>query len=421
MDGLALLLIDPLTPSLVKDSGLAPIVFPAWCTTTAEHTLIMGHILQLGDSKVVRKMAGKESEPDKIETQVIKLQVYKDQFETNWQVFAQAPVRTLLQQIDALQLCKGHNCGLECPKHHPDIDETLDAVILEVWSRIFVDDNGKRADSDKSVLFSVFLRLPASALHKLLTTLPLGVYAEPRGAQPREHDENYRVIWLPGVGHQEALHKCRTFAKSVCLVRLKNKYGIRVRKCDEASAWGTLRPGVGFMDVTIQKIHELFPMPHGTQRQALTQILKDWSWPARVLQPGKGNHHHMAWRVGSAVAPPASVMAAFGSDVIITAVKDLQVQESKPQIYATAKTQRHLRELPTSTAGAKVASSSDPWIDDDPWGGYRTTTAPVSTASSSTRRAEIREQIRNDVQTAVREVHRDDKMDDSNNDYTTEN
>eukprot|EP00435_Cladocopium_sp_Y103_P049900 s843_g15.t1 len=362
MDGLALLLIDPPPPAIVKDSGLTPIVFPAWCTTTAEHTLIMGHILQLGDSKVVRKMAGKESEPDKIETQVVKVQVYKDQLEMNWSTFAQAPVRALLQLVDALHLCKGQNCGWECPKHHPDLDETLDAVILEVWSRNFVDANGKRAESSKAELFTVFLRLPASALHKVLTSLPSGIYAEPRGKQPREHDENYKVIWLPGMSHQDALHQCKTFAKSVCLVRLKNKYGIRVRKCDEASAWGVLRPGVDFMDMTIQKIYELFPIPHGTQRQAITQILSDWTWPARALQPGKGNFHHMAWRIGSAVAPPAPVMTAFGSDVIITAVKDLQVHENKPQIYATAKTQKLLRDQPSSSTSAKPASAGDPLV-----------------------------------------------------------
>eukprot|EP00435_Cladocopium_sp_Y103_P035368 s1388_g9.t1 len=403
-----------------EDSGITPIVFPAWCTTTAEHTLIMGHILQLGDSKVVRKMAGKESEPDKIDTQVVKVQIYKDQLETNWSTFAQAPVRTLLQMVDALQLCKGQNCGLECPKHHPDIDETLDAVILEVWSRNFVDANGKRADSLKAELFTVFLRLPASALHKVLTSLPTGIYAEPRGKQPREHDENYKVIWLPGVSYPDALHQCKTFAKSICLVRLKNKYGIRVRKCDEASAWGVLRPGVEFMDMTIQKIYELFPIPHGTQRQAINQILSDWSWPARALQPGKGNFHHMAWRIGSAVAPPAPVLTAFGSDVIITAVKDLQVHENKPQIYATAKTQKLLRDQPSSSTSIKPASAGDPWLDSDPWGGYGKITA-TSAPSRSTRTEEIRDQIRTDVQQAVKEVQRDDKMDDAHDLYTTEN
>jgi hypothetical protein len=112
-----------------------------------------------------------------------------------------------------------------------------------------------------------------------------------------------------------------------------------VRKGDEASAWSKLRPGIDFVDMSIQKIYELFPMPHGTQRHAVTQILQDWEWQARALQPGKGNFHHMAWRVGSATPPPASIMTAFGGDVIITAIKDLQVQETKPTIYATPKTQ----------------------------------------------------------------------------------
>ena len=127
------------------ESRLDPMVFPAYCNSTEEHTIIMGHTLQLGDSKIRRKMASIESEPDKIETRVTKMRVYKDQLEMDWEGFVTAPVRHLLQMIEAMQLCRSQQCGVERAKIHPGLDEALDAVIMDVWSRSFLDEQGKGA------------------------------------------------------------------------------------------------------------------------------------------------------------------------------------------------------------------------------------------------------------------------------------
>ena len=75
LHGLALLIIDSPPAKLIQEAGLTPMIFPAPCLPTDEHTIIMGHVMQLDDSPVTRKMAGKESEADKVDTQVIKLQV----------------------------------------------------------------------------------------------------------------------------------------------------------------------------------------------------------------------------------------------------------------------------------------------------------------------------------------------------------
>lgn len=419
--GLALLIIDSPSQQVIKDAGLSPMIFPALCTTTDEHTIIMGHVMQLGDSTITRKMAGNESAPEKIDTQVLKIQVYRDQFELSWADFCQAPVRHIINLVDPMQLCKGNNCGIECAKYHQGIDESLDAVVLEVWSRNFMDDQGKKIEPSEAWQFSVFVRLPESALVKIMTSMPVGIYVEPRGLQPREHDDKFRVIWLPGTSYDDAQHQCRTYSKSICLARFKGKYGIRVKKADEAAAWAKLRPGIEFIDMSIQRIYELFPIPHGTQRQAIAKILSDWEWKARALQPGRGNFHHMAWRVGSSDAPPAPIMTAFGSDVVITAVKELHKPEQKPQIYATAKTQKLLREKPAAmTSSSRIGNNSDPWLDKDPWGGYKPSGSTPAKVSQ-THRADLQEQIRKDVQTAMDQLNKkDDMMDDQDPIYTTE-
>lgn len=107
-----------------------------------------------------------------------------------------------------------------------------------------MDEHGKRIEPAQAILSTVFLRIPEATLLKILTTAAPGVFVEPRGKKPREQDENFEVIWLPGSSHAEALHQCRTYSKSLCLVRLKAKYGIRAKACDEVAAWAKLRPGV---------------------------------------------------------------------------------------------------------------------------------------------------------------------------------
>ena len=188
-----------------------------------------------------------------------------------------------------------------------------------------------------------------------------------------------------------------------------------MRKADEATAWARLRPDVEFIDLSIQKIYELFPLPHGTQRQAITQILQDWSWKATALQPAKGNIHHMAWRVG-AVEPLAAVMTAFGSDVIVSTVK-----EHKPTIYASAKTQKQLQDPPASSS--KPTTTIDPWLEADPWAGYSTKSSSTPSTSTS-RKDEIQEQISSEVANAFHDAilkKKDVWMDDGDDTYTTEN
>lgn len=321
-EALALLIIDTIPEDIIKSVGLKPIIIPAKFKGTEEHTLIYGHILQLGDNDVTRENASKDSCPDVIDTKVVKIQVYRDQFAQDWHRFTSAPIRALVAMIEALQLCAGSGCGNNCPRFHPAVDEQIDNVIFEIWARSFFDEQGRKAEPHQATVFTAFFRIPEGALNKLLATAPSGVYFEPRGTQPREHDDAYRVIWLPGVDFDGAVHHCRTFDRAICLTRMRNKYGIRVKREDESAAWAHLRPGTTFTPMTVQHIFELFPIPHGTQRHAIVKLLADWGWIARPLQPGKGSFDHMAWRVGAPTPPPHAVMTGFKNDIIITQIKE---------------------------------------------------------------------------------------------------
>lgn len=398
IEALALLLVDTPEQEQIQNANLRPIVIPAKCCGTNEHTLIFGHIQQLGDSAVSRNLAGEESSPDIIDTQVIKFQVFRDQLQADWQDFITAPIRALVQRMEALQLCRGQNCGADCAKFHPGLDEHMDSVIFEIWARSFFNDQGHKTQARDSSLFTVFMRIPEGALDKILTSTPTGVYAEPRGQQPQEPDQMYRVVWLPGTSFTEATHKCRTFSKAICLVRMRQKYGVRVLREDEGAAWAHLRPGIEYVELDIQLIFELFPLPHGTQRQAVCKLLSDWGWAARPLQPGRGSHRHMAWRVGASSQPPHQIMQGFQQDVVITQVKDLKQQTKQPQLIASTRTQKHLRATPSTATSSKT---SDPWLDSafDPWAKAKPST--TSAGDSRPRLDEIKDQLCQDIKSKV--------------------
>ena len=180
---------------------------------------------------------------------------------------------------------------------------------------------------------------------------------------------------------------------------------MRVKHADESAAWAKLRPGTEFIALDIGQIFELFPIPHGTQRQSITKLLADWQWKARALQPSHGNFRHMAWRVGATDPPPYSVMQGFDLDIVITIVKDLKQSTQEPKIIASSKTQKHLRDKPAPASSS--ASNEDPWHNwkpgssPDPWGGRSKLPATASAANQKSRLTEIREELCKEVKQTV--------------------
>ena len=400
VDALALLIIDHPPEEIIAQAGLKKFAFPAYCPATDEHTVIFGYILQLGDEQVRRNHQGKTSAPEVIATSVIKFQVHQDQLEMSWAQFAKGPVRAMVYLMDSLKLCAGKSCGADCNKFHAGIDETIDGVIFEIWSRTFFNAQGQRCDANKATSFTVFFRTPVSAVNGILQDLPDGIYAEPRGENPREHDPTYKVVWLPGASYEEAKHCNRTCSYAICLARLKTKYGLRVKASDESQAWAILRPGVQFEAIDITHIYELFPIPHGTQKTAITKLLADWQWKARALQPGRGNLQHMAWKVGSTGPPPHRALHAFNLDVVVTPVKELKTAQPTPKFIASTKTQKHLREAPANPVS--TIKGADLLQEFDPWARKPAASSSSAAGPQKDRLSEIRTQLCDEVKTAVR-------------------
>ena len=280
-----------------------------------EPVLIFGSLKNLGDQKVNRHIAGNLTQIDIIENVVVRLHVYRDELSEPWDTLIKSPVRLLQQLLPPLQLCAGEGCGADCPKTHQPVGEHLDSIIMEVWGRSFGKVEGGRQAAPEANYFSVFLRVPASVLRPLLLTTVAGIYMDPR--KDKSPDDQFRVIWLPSLSATEAQHANKTCAKALGLVRMRQRYGIRVEADDEESAFKQLKPEATFIATRVQRTFQLFPLPHGLQRAGLIKILSDLKWVAKPLQPGRGPTRRnllASWVVRSSTSQLFQQLWQGGSD-----------------------------------------------------------------------------------------------------------
>ena len=273
----------------------------------------------MGDVKINQHIAGGTKQPELIPTQVVKVQVFRDEFQGSWESLIESPVRVLCQCAPLLQLCSGKDCGAGCPKSHAAIDEELDTILMEIWSRTFAKVDGGKSAAPDAGLFWVFFRVPKSVVKGLLQHAIPGIYFEPRDDN-KSHDADFRVIWLSSKSRDQALHAMKTCVHSIGLVRMKMKYGIRVAAGDEEAAYKIVKPGPTYVDTQVQRIFQLFPLSHGLQRAGLVKLLESIEWAVKPLQPGRGNSDAMSWTVGAAQAPPRNVITGFDREIIITEI-----------------------------------------------------------------------------------------------------
>ena len=400
---LALLVTEVPPAEVLEEFSITPMTFTATYKGTGEPMILYGAIKQLGEMIVKRVIPGQMVRPELIENQVVKITVYRDELPGQWSNLAAAPVKTLCQMIPALQLCEGKRCGSDCPKTHQPIDEKVDTILLEVWSRTFAKPEGQRIAAEEASVFWVFVRIPKFVVKALLQVNTPGIYFEPR-SDDKGHDNDYRVIWLSARTLEEAQMACRTSIHALGLVRLKRKYGIRVEAEHEEATFRQLKPDVPYVATQVQRIWQLFPLPHGLQKAGVAKLLESISWVAKPLQPGKSSSTAMSWQVGSSTLPPRGVITAFDSEVLITELTKEQKPKPPPRFVASNRTQSHLRSEASSSSKAPEASPSvDPWLGNDPWKDWKGPTASSKPGAGKQHVADVAGQLRVEMQTAIRQ------------------
>ena len=410
VDGLAIVSTAPLPTEACSGAPCSHIRFPAVYSPTQEAVLLSGTLLQLGDEHI--QLATGDADMgsiDQLDTMVGRLSFYRDETQLNWEDFVKSPIRAMLQHIPGLSLCKEPSCKGDCSHFHPAVDEQVEQMLLDVWSRQFAKAIGGRAAPAQAEVFQALVRVPSSAVKHLQRLQQPGVYFEPRAASGFGPHPSFAVVWLPGYDKAQALHALRTTEKALGLARLGAKYGLRVMDADEKTVFETLRPSQSFVKAKVLARWRLHPLPHGMQRKALVQLLAKWGWAAKPLQPSRGDSSGSAWEVGGDSEPPAAVMPFGDGFVLIHKIRDLGPQAKPVAICASARTrQRILYDDPE-----KPSVAADPWSGGrDPWSAARPppglplpTTSPStpSTSSASTKLLQLKTELQDGLATLVRQ------------------
>lgn len=375
-DALALLTVEEIPPTERGKATVSCTRFPAVYVPTKDPLLIHGCLIQLGEGRINRHMPKDPTSSMEVSTtHVVKVQVFQDEVELEWSQFVDSPLRCLFRLVPLLRLCTSVTCDHKCGCFHASVEEPLDQVIHETWGRRFQSLDGKTFSPVDAVLFTAFLRVTSQVVGDLLSLTVPGVYFEPRCEATKQTDPGFSVIWIPGATREIALHKLKLLTHGLSLVRMKTRFGIRVKSAFEAAAHAELRPGMDFIKVAVKLIYRVHPLPHGLQRQQVIKLLKEWSWEAKPLQPARGTSEGGAWEVGSEKPPPCNVLPAFGKDVLITLSKDRSSPAEAPSVVGPKRVQKHLQ-----SQASLSKTSPDPWTSasEDPWAKYQPPSAPTA-------------------------------------------
>lgn len=242
-DALAILITEEVPVEKKGVAEVSAIRFPVTYKPTNDPLLINGCILQLGDNPVTRRnMDDQVQAMDVAQTAVLKVQVFRDELGNDWTGLCASPIRTLFQLVPLFRMRNLATCDHRCGLFHPAAEDDMDQAVHEIWARRFQSFDGKTLSADMADVFQVFLRVAAPALPELLKVVAVGVYLEPRASGSKSTDSDYSVVWVPGANRDMVTHKLKTTTHGLSLVRMKNRFGIRVLSTTEAAAYSELRP-----------------------------------------------------------------------------------------------------------------------------------------------------------------------------------
>ena len=251
VDALGLVTTAEIASDVVSLAPASNLRYPAVYAPTGEAVLIAGTLIQLGD-ETVQLTPAEMTEIEHLETFVVKLTLYRDECTIPWDRVAEAPLRTLINSVGELSICKQSGCKQDCGRFHPSVEEAhAEQLFLDAWGRQWQKVGGGRTDAQTAGVFQMYLRAPASALSHLHCVQFPGLYFEPRSVDGQGPHPGFAVIWLAGADADTARHSLRTCDRAIALTRLGLHYGLRVREPDEQSAFATLRPQHQFVKVRV--------------------------------------------------------------------------------------------------------------------------------------------------------------------------
>ncbi|CAE7244768.1 unnamed protein product [Symbiodinium sp. CCMP2592] len=331
--------------------------FRATSTKRALPLLLSGTLLQIGD-RWVSKHAPKVTNVEVVPSEVLRIAVFRDQFEGDWDTFTIRPLREIIQVVPCLRTCSVAGCT--CAAWHGASAPGEPEAILECWARSWHSVAYKQAPAKSAVIFNIFVRIPAGLLKPLLACSGLhGVFIEPRAADSKGASAEFRVIWLPKASYSEALLLKQSHGEIIGLARVGSRLGVRCNKADEEALHKVLK-GTPFVDRSSLCEFVVGPWPFGTQRQAVEKALSSFGWVARVTQPLAGQPGGLWWRVQAGSRPPELVLhTQFGEVLISEEPGRAAVPAVKHAVLAARSALRDL--CPPTLPSVDPLQAHDPW------------------------------------------------------------
>ena len=419
-DALALLTTQVLPDELRGSHPTVDIQYPAIFQETEEAILLRGTLVNIGDVSISKKVSILKNEVEAVETAIIKLSAFKDELGTHWEDFTTTPARAFIKGLDPLNICRTTTCSGNCQKYHPAVEEDIVKVVQDFWGRSYYKTVGGKVEPSDAELVQAYARVPKLAL------LPLckesgqnGIYVEPRSEDSLGPSKAFAIIWLPGQSLADAKHHLAMQPKAIGLARLGNKWGLRTAVDDEAALFQVVRPGHTFIQIKINFIFKIYPLPFGIQRAGVQQLLQQWKWDSKPLQPTRGSPAGSAWEIGAEKNPPSFTMPGPSGDVLIVLVRQVgRKAEEGPQAIIPIKTRRFLQgDRRAGPASQSEQPGHDPWQNGkDPWASWFTNsehgTSHAAPGSTVKKLDELEHQLTNQVKEAVqREIAKQPDMD----------
>ena len=373
-EGLGLIVMDP-SSELLHVSG--PMLrFPICCALTQEPMLISALLLQKGQKKVERNLPEARVKVHEQANQVFKVLLFRDEV-ADWSQVIKAPVRCVLELLPGLAVC--HQVECKCPKRHVPEAGEVDEAVLDVWNRDFITYRFARVGAQQADMYACTIRVASSFAKQVFRSSGTnGLYVEPRAVDGKREGEAYHTIWLPKKSLEEVRAEQAALREETFIVRIQKKYGLGMSVPQAEAVHQHLKGTQPFLPGGAKQVWILGPLPWGTTRKSVTQLLQQWSWQGKPLQPSgrAADGSGLMWSVQSIEPPPHTVYSLAHGDIVLTrADKPLQAAPITPQVEAS----RHTRD---SLAGGLQAV--DPLSINDPWGGPRAASSQSASRTGGT-------------------------------------
>ena len=209
------------------------------------------------------------------------------------------------------QICRLDQCTGDCPAWHCPPDSSIEDPILEVWGKQWLSHSFVVTPADKSDLFVANIRMPQQVQKALQSFSGIGgIYVDPKEENVKMPSSAYQVLWMPRSSHRDLVHIKQVTPGVVGLARLGLKQGIRCEIAQAEAVHAAIRPGSSYLPQGRKLQFLIGPMPFGTLKSSVAQVLEMLPWAARPIQPVATADHvqGLMWRVPAVDAPPVTVI-----------------------------------------------------------------------------------------------------------------